>query len=151
MISILPRPSISSSSSSSSSSLKNIVHIKTNDEEIFPVKRRLLRPCIKLTSVVQAGKGIYKLNDPHPDLTPAVSGAQDENITKGETGGGDDDDDADGSINVRVDIDIDIDIDIDACTFDRVLLYLEHEARGEEFLFDPLLASDLLIVIKHLK
>ena len=24
-------------------------------------------------------------------------------------------------------------VDVDACTFDRVLLYLEHEAHGEEF------------------
>lgn len=29
-------------------------------------------------------------------------------------------------------------------TFDRVLLYLEHEARGEVFHFDPLLVNDLL-------
>jgi hypothetical protein len=35
-------------------------------------------------------------------------------------------------------------VDVDACTFDRVLLYLEHEARAEDFQFDPLIAPDLL-------
>jgi hypothetical protein len=34
-------------------------------------------------------------------------------------------------------------VDVDACTFDRVLLYLEHEARGEQFKFDPTLAVEL--------
>lgn len=61
-------------------------------------------------------------------------------------------------------------VDIDACTFDRVLLYLEHAARGwcscvcadvalmecccgppgEAFLFDPLLAGDLLVAAQKL-
>ena len=37
------------------------MHVTTSvDDEYFPVKRRLLRPCIALTSVVQAGKGKYK-------------------------------------------------------------------------------------------
>jgi len=34
-------------------------------------------------------------------------------------------------------------IDVHSCTFDRVLLYLEHAARGERFQFDPLLAGEL--------
>jgi cytochrome b involved in lipid metabolism len=78
----------------------------TNDEEVFPVARRLLRPCIALTAVVQQGYGKYKV------------GSEEQRNS------------------VRV--------DLDACTFDRVLLYLEHEARGEEFTFDPLLTNELL-------
>ena len=100
--------------------------------------------------MVQAGKGIYKLNETHPDLNPTRGTIEDNKNKVGKKTGGDEkekEEEEDGNINVRVDIDIDIDIDIDACTFDRVLLYLEHEARGEEFLFDPLLASDLLIVM----
>ena len=84
--------------------IKNVVEIVTRDEEMFPVRRKLLRPCIALTSVVQAGRGKYKRN------------------------GG----------NER------ISIGVEACTFDRVLLYLEHVARGEDFKFDPLIATELL-------
>jgi len=36
-----------------------------------------------------------------------------------------------------------IPVPIDACTFDRVLLYLEHEARGEAFHFEPLIVVEL--------
>lgn len=39
--------------------LKNIVNVTTSDDEIFPVKTKLLRPCLALTSAVQAGKGVY--------------------------------------------------------------------------------------------
>ena len=42
-------------------------------------------------------------------------------------------------------------MDVDACTFDRVLLYLEHEAREEEFKFDPLIAPELLSAAEILK
>lgn len=42
-------------------------------------------------------------------------------------------------------------VDIDACTFDRVLLYLEHEALGIAFQFDPLLASELLEAAQSLQ
>ena len=86
----------------------NIVYVTTSDDEIFPVKRKLLRPAIALTSLVQAGRGKYKSNT-------------------------EDDNEAD-----------EIQIEVDACTFDRVLLYLEHVAREEEFKFDPLIAPDLL-------
>jgi hypothetical protein len=82
----------------------NVVTIRTYDDELFPVKRRLLRPCISLTSVVQAGKGIYNADSTQDTVS----------------------------------------VPVDACTFDRVLLYLEHEARCEEFKFDPLIANDLL-------
>jgi cytochrome b involved in lipid metabolism len=85
---------------------RDLVDVFTNDDEVFPVARRLLRPCISLTAVVQQGYGKYKE-------------AADEQRK---------------SVNV----------DLDACTFDRVLLYLEHEARGEEFNFDPLLTNELL-------
>ena len=91
-------------SSRHSQGIKDVVEIVTRDEEMFPVRRKLLRPCIALTSVVQAGRGKYKRN------------------------GG----------NER------ISIGVEACTFDRVLLYLEHVARGEDFKFDPLIATELL-------
>jgi hypothetical protein len=42
-------------------------------------------------------------------------------------------------------------VDVEACTFDRVLLYLEHEARGEVFKFDPLIAPELLAAAEALK
>ena len=55
----------------------------------------LLRPCISLTSVVQAGFGKYKSKEPLEGGIIAEST-----------------------------------VAVDACTFDRVLLYLEHAARG---------------------
>ena len=90
--------------------MNDIVQIISLDGEVFPVKRKLLRPCIALTSLVQAGKGKY-CKALEEDGAPASEGV------------------------ARV--------DVDACTFDRVLLYLEHEARGEAFHFDPLLANEL--------
>jgi len=39
---------------------KNSVEVKTNDEEWFPVRSKLLQPCIKLTSAVMAGHGVHK-------------------------------------------------------------------------------------------
>ncbi|KAG1693686.1 hypothetical protein DVH05_023088 [Phytophthora capsici] len=82
----------------------DVVTVLTNDEEEFPVKKKLLFPCIKLSSAVLSGKGVHK--------------------------------DASSTI----------DVDVDCCTFDRVLLYLEHEARndGTEFQFDPSVTDDLL-------
>ncbi|CAI5746388.1 unnamed protein product [Peronospora destructor] len=82
----------------------DVVTVLTNDEEKFPVKKKLLFPCIKLSSAVLSGKGVHK----------------------------------DASTTIKV--------DVDCCTFDRVLLYLEHEARndGTEFQFDPSVTDDLL-------
>lgn len=82
----------------------DVVTVITNDEEEFPVKKKLLFPCIKLSSAVLSGKGVHK--------------------------------DASTTINV----------DVDCCTFDRVLLYLEHEARNDdtEFQFDPSVTDELL-------
>jgi len=97
----------------SSAPLTNVVTILTADEEEFFVKRRLLRPCIALTSVVQAGRGKYQGDS-------AVSTSEP------------------------------IQISVGACTFDRVLLYLEHEAREEEFKFDPLIAPELLAAAETL-
>jgi len=45
---------------------KNSVSIHTNDEECFPVRSKLLQPCIKLTSAVMAGHGV------HVDALPEV-------------------------------------------------------------------------------
>lgn len=39
---------------------RDIVDVVTSDGEVFPVRRSLLRPCIALTAVVQAGLGKYK-------------------------------------------------------------------------------------------
>ncbi|KAL4169220.1 hypothetical protein KRP22_010143 [Phytophthora ramorum] len=82
----------------------DVVTVLTSDEEEFPVKKKLLFPCIKLSSAVLSGKGVHK----------------------------------DASTNIEV--------DVDCCTFDRVLLYLEHEGRndGTEFQFDPSVTDDLL-------
>ena len=95
--------------------LRSIVFVRTKDDEVFPVRRRLLRPCIALTSLVQAGRGIYK------ECSPSAAAGDDEQDER-----------------------CDVQVDVDACTFDRVLLYLEHEARAEDFQFDPLIAPDLL-------
>ncbi|DAZ95641.1 TPA: hypothetical protein N0F65_002270 [Lagenidium giganteum] len=82
----------------------DVVTVITSDEEEFPVKKKLLFPCIKLTSAVLSGKGVHN-----------------------------------GSSST-------ITVNVDCCTFDRVLLYLEHEARndGTEFKFDPNHTEDLL-------
>ncbi|KAF1320362.1 Cytochrome b5 type b, partial [Globisporangium splendens] len=96
--------SVFSTTSSLASQRTDVVTVVTNDEEEFPVKKKLLFPCIKLSSAVLSGKGVHR----------------------------------DSSTTIEV--------DIDCLTFDRVLLYLEHEARndGTEFQFDPSHAEDLL-------
>ena len=81
------------------------------DDEIFPVKRDLLRPCIALTRVAMAGNGKYDEAN-----TCAVP--------------------------------------MDCCTFDRVLLYLEHlKKKGDSvpFKFDPTLAPLLLRAAEQLQ
>lgn len=91
-------------SSGLASMRSDVVTVVTSDEEEFPVKKKLLFPCIKLSSAVLSGKGVHK--------------------------------DASTTINV----------DVDCCTFDRVLLYLEHELRNDDtpFQFDPSVAEELL-------
>jgi hypothetical protein len=42
---------------------KDIINVLCKDGEHFPVMRKLLRPCISLTSVVQLGRGIYRENN----------------------------------------------------------------------------------------
>ncbi|TYZ57694.1 hypothetical protein PybrP1_008541 [[Pythium] brassicae (nom. inval.)] len=83
----------------------DVVTVVTSDDEEFPVKKKLLFPCIRLSSAVLAGQGVHR--------------------------------DASSTVAVAV----------DCLTFDRVLLYLEHEARGEPgaaFQFDPAHAEELL-------
>ena len=114
LVNITPMPSAAPA--------KNLVHILTSDNEVFPVLRRLLRPCIALTSVVQAGRGIYKENsgeEPAASTSSAAVHCTDASVIE------------------------EVWVDVDACTFDRVLLYLEHEARGDQFKFDPTLAVEL--------
>lgn len=83
----------------------DVVLVCTNDDEEFPVKKKLLFPCIALSSAVLAGHGVHK----------------------------------DSSTRIHV--------DVDCLTFDRVLRYLEHEARdepSETFQFDPAHTEELL-------
>ncbi|EQC42815.1 hypothetical protein SDRG_00535 [Saprolegnia diclina VS20] len=81
-----------------------VVDVWTSDDEMFPVKKKLLWPCIKLTSAVMAGFGVHK------DKESVVH------------------------------------VDVDCCTFDRVLLYLEHSVLypDEPFQFDPNVTDSLL-------
>ena len=79
------------------------------DDEVFPVRRALLRPCLALTKAAQAGRGKYDA------VQDSVS------------------------------------VPLDCCTFDRVLLYLQHERRREPFAFDPTLAPELLRAAEALK
>ena len=84
------------------------VDVICDDDEVFPVKRALLRPCLALTKAAQAGRGKY---------------------TSAE----------------------EIRVPLDCCTFDRVLLYLQHARRGAPFRFDPTLAPELLEAALALK
>ena len=111
--------------------LENIVYIETSDNEVFPVERALLRPCLTLTGLVQQGRGKYATTTDQSSSSPAskivlesTEVNNQENPTK---------------------------INVDACTFDRVLLYLEHEYRHEVFKFDPLIVTDLLTAAQTLK
>ena len=79
-----------------------------SDDEVFPVKRALLRPCLALTKAAQAGRGKYASAE-------------------------------------------EIRVPLDCCTFDRVLLYLQHARRGAPFRFDPTLAPELLEAALALK
>ena len=90
---------------------KDLIYVLTKDEEIFPVMRKLLRPCIALTSVVQMGKGIYIRNS-HDINVANISDIDEEKSLKEITY-------EDPKCTVK--------IDVDACTFDKVLLFLEHE------------------------
>lgn len=82
----------------------DVVVVRTSDDEEFPVKKKLLFPCIALTSAVLAGRGVHET---------ASSCVQ---------------------------------VEVSCCTFDRVLLYLECEAkgRGPGFGFDPMHTEALL-------
>jgi hypothetical protein len=115
----------------------NLVHVITNDFEVFPIKRRLLRPCISLTSIVQHDRGVYKSVDTSSMANNKFMSEHEKQAHSGEI----------DSDYIAEDL---IRVDVDACTFDRVLLYLEHEARNEEFHFDPLIVNDLLEAAKTL-
>jgi len=113
-----------------------VVDVITSDSEVFPVRSVLLRPCIALTAVVQSGRGKYKRQDQDQDQHQEGEQWQGQRLA--------------------------VAVNVDCCTFDRVLLYLQHEyrsahaqARGQgqgqgqgkgqgQWAFDPLLAADLL-------
>ncbi|KAJ1455232.1 hypothetical protein M885DRAFT_520524 [Pelagophyceae sp. CCMP2097] len=88
----------------------DLVTVLCDDDEAFPVRRALLRPCIALTAVAQAGRGKY-----------------------------------------ACDLSAELRVPMDCCTFDRVLLYLQHAAREEAFKFDPTLAQELLLAAQKLQ
>ena len=104
------------------SSPRDLVDVLTSDGEVFPVRRALLLPCIALTAVVQRGAGKYKQQQHAGDATALAEPRQV------------------------------IEVNVECCTFDRVLLYLQHARRasrstgreGQSFVFDPLLAHELL-------
>lgn len=115
--------------------LKNIVYILTSDHEVFPTKRRLLRPCLSLTFLVQSGRGIYadsqhSRKDHERNSTVSIVSNEEKIKLFNQI----DEEYLDKEL---------IKVSVDACTFDRVLLYLEHEARGDSFRFDPLLVNDI--------
>jgi hypothetical protein len=137
---------------------KDLINVFTKDNEHFPVLRRLLRPCISLTSTVQKGKGIYddtkhshnknlinkisinNTSNIHQDteVLPSVKSANYPENSNGNTV-----DNENGNKNEKVvplmiishenenevsnDKNDDVTVEVDACTFDKVLLYLEHE------------------------
>jgi hypothetical protein len=113
---------------------QDLVNVDTTDGECFPVRRKALLPCISLTFVVQHGRGKYSHD------TPSSNGSAE---LKNQAGECEETDESD-LIPTRVSV------SVDACTFDRVLLYLEHERRGEVFHFDPLLANELLNAAEEL-
>ena len=196
---------------------RDLINVYTKDNEHFPVLRRLLRPCISLTSIVQKGKGIYNdvkhqhhqvINENNKilnkdiisvnqdgkeiyvlkpyyhvansnsklveyenlNVAPQTSLGNENNKNKNEN-----ENDNEKNVNVNENENVkndNVSVDVDACTFDKVLLYLEHEvklilltflltysltylltyfppsifnhkARGDAFKFDPLLATEL--------
>jgi hypothetical protein len=134
--------------------------------EYFPVMRKLLRPCLSLTSTVQLGRGIYRenihthhindnnsnsydsKNDENLDdyIREFINNNNDKTIIDGinDMYNEDDINNNDGDLHHAVSgyinggtssdeastgdpMDNTIRIDVDSCTFDKVLLYLEHE------------------------
>ena len=94
---------------------KDLVEITCNDGEMFPVRKKILTPCIKLTSVVADGLGKYRKQtdlDGREGSEEIVQNSADENKAVQTT------------------------VDIDCLTFDRCLLYLESECRGTGELHD---------------
>jgi hypothetical protein len=152
---------------------KDLINVYTKDNEHFPVLRRLLRPCISLTSTVQKGKGIYddtrhsqiknldnKISSDntfniHQD-TEVLAFVKSDNNT--ENFNGNIIDNRDGSRNENVvpliivsnesENEIsnhrndNVTVEVDACTFDKVLLYLEHEVGA---IYPSLISSNSLL------
>lgn len=96
---------------------KHVVSLITSDDEYFPVLRPLLRPCLKLTSLVQYGKGIYGGNKNNLENNGNTNDTNDGSNEKKET------EDEEKAMRITV--------NMHSSTFDKILLYLEHEARNE--------------------
>ena len=105
---------------------KDLINVYTKDNEHFPVLRRLLRPCIALTSVVQKGRGIYDQknnNTIHKSVNESI-----ENLNvNSEMKEVPDDSEITDKNESKSESENDVTVDVEACTFDKVLLYLEHE------------------------
>ena len=130
----------------------DFVDVITSDNELFPVSRALLTPCIALTSAVQKGRGKYSEKDSDSadnatQTTQATAAVPDKDcpkeITETEKKT---EDTTDSNVNSNS-----TNVEIDACMFDRVLLFLEHQARKLSFSCDPLVAPDLLLAAIKLK
>ena len=51
---------------------RHLVNIITNDEELIPVKKKLLTPCVSLAAAVCEGTGKYAVVDPEGTDAPIV-------------------------------------------------------------------------------
>ena len=151
---------------------KDLINVYTKDNEHFPVLRRLLRPCISLTSIVQKGKGIYNdikhqhqqvINENNKILNKDIINinqdggeisllkpyyhvansssklVENENLNVAhqtslgnENNKNKNENENDNEINENENGNVkndNVSVDVDACTFDKVLLYLEHEVK----------------------
>ena len=144
---------------------KDLINVFTKDNEHFPVLRRLLRPCISLTSTVQKGKGIYNdikhqhqqvINNDNKILNKDIINInqEDEKISvikpyslvatsnsklveyenlngahQTSLGLENHKNEIENLNENNIVKNDNVSVDVDACTFDKVLLYLEHEVK----------------------
>ena len=110
---------------------KDLINVITKDDECFPVLRRLLRPCIALTAVVQNGRGIYR-NDKNDKTTNKTTNHNNHNNYEKKNENKNENKNKNETENENVNggaVSTTVRIEVEACAFDMVLLYLEHEVR----------------------
>jgi len=88
---------------------EDAIHVTTNDDEWFPVRRILLAPCLKLTKYVQANRGKYREETHSLSISERSPDAPKDGVH--------------------------CKIGIDCCTFDRVLLFLIAQMYPDEYKF----------------